>query len=78
MEITIERPAKQLGYELKAKQKPEITSFDRGEDVFAVLPTESLCCEFLLPVFDNMRENGLQSVIIIIVTPSITIMKDQN
>ena len=58
MEITIERPAIQLGYEIKAKQKPEITSFVRGEDAFAVLPTESLCCEFLLLVFDNMRDNG--------------------
>ena len=58
-----------------------MTSFVRGEDVFAVLPTgfgKLLCYEFLLLVFDNMREDGLQSVIIIIVTPSIVIMKDQN
>ena len=48
-----------VGYELKAKQKADKTSFVR-EHVFAVLPTgfgKSLCSDFSLLVFDCIRED---------------------
>ena len=79
MEASIEKAAKQLGYVLKAEQRSVIRSFVMGEDVFAVLPTgfgKSLCYECLPIVFDNIRTDGLFSIIIV-VTPLIAIMKDQ-
>ena len=79
MEASIEKAAKQLGYVLKAEQRSAIRSFVMGEDVFAVLPTgfgKSLCYECLPIVFDNIRTDGLFSIIIV-VTPLIAIMKDQ-
>ena len=79
MDVSIEKAAKQLGYNLKAEQRLVIRSFVMGEDVFAVLPTgfgKSLCYECLPLVFDDIRTDGLLSIIIV-VTPLIAIMKDQ-
>ena len=79
MDRSIDKAASHLGYTLKPEQRSIVSSFVRGEDVFAVLPTgfgKSLCYECLPLVFDDMRTDGLKSIIIV-VTPLIAIMKDQ-
>ena len=59
--------------------KEGICSFVGGEDVFAVLPTgysKSLCYQCLPFIFDSLRTDGLQSIILVI-SPLVAIIKDQ-
>ena len=72
--------AKPFGYTLKEEQRKVLCSFVGGEKVFAVLPTgysKSLCYQCLpLFMFDSLRANGVQSVILVI-SPLVAIIKDQ-
>lgn len=73
------RVARKLGYVLKEEQRKVINAFIHGDDVFAVLPTgfgKSLCYGCLPLVFDEIRRDGISSVIVVI-TPLTAIMKDQ-
>ena len=71
--------AKDLGYSmLKDIQRDVISSLVVGNDVFAVLPTgyvKSLCYACLPSVFNQAL--GITTSIIIVVTPLISIIKDQ-
>ena len=68
--------AKFLGYTtLKDEQMSVITSFVRGNDVFAVLPTgfgKSFCYTCLPLVFYHLLQPE-----VVVVTPFTAIMKDQ-
>ena len=79
MEV-VDNFAKPLGYTLiKEEQRKVLCSFVGGEEVFAVLPTgysKSLCYECLPIIFDSLRTDGLESVIIVI-SPLVAIIKDQ-
>ena len=78
MEV-VDHFAKPLGYTLKEEQRKVLCSFVGGEEVFAVLPTgysKSLCYQCLPFIFDSLRTNGLESVILII-SPLVAIIKDQ-
>ena len=71
--------AKPLGYTLKEEQRKVLCSFVGGEEVFGVLPTgysKSLCYQCLPFIFDSLRTDGLQSVILVI-SPLVAIIKDQ-
>ena len=71
--------AKPLGYTLKEEQRKVLCSFVGGEEVCAVLPTgysKSLCYQCLPFIFDSLRTDGLQSVILVI-SPLVAIIKDQ-
>ena len=81
IEKAVQRSAIQLGYTtVKDHQISVITSFVRGEDVFAVLPTgygKSLCYALLPLVFDALADHKAPSSIVIVVSPLLAIMKDQ-
>jgi len=70
-----------MGYqELRAKQQEAILAFMRGRDVFVALPTgcgKSLCYAILPGAFDAVRSESGQQSIAIIVSPLISLMKDQ-
>ena len=78
MEV-VDDVAKQLGYTLKEEQRKVLCSFVGDEDVFAVLPTgysKSLCYQCLPFIFDSLRTDGLQSIVLVI-SPLVAIIKDQ-
>ena len=71
--------AAKLGFVLKDKQREVISSFVKGSDVMAILPTgygKSLCYTILPMIFDDLRSDGLNSIILII-TPLTAIIRDQ-
>ena len=66
--------------ELKDKQKEAIKAFPSRKDVFISLPTgygKSLCYQILPVLFDALRGHQTPSSIIVVVTPLVSIMKDQ-
>ena len=71
--------AKPLGYTVKEEQRKVLCSFVGGEEVFAVLSTgysKTLCYQCLPFIFDSLRTDGLESVILFI-SPLVAIIKDQ-
>ena len=79
MELSIEKASKRLGFSsLRAQQKRAIVSFMEGNDVFVSLPTgsgKSLCFALLPFAFDEFL--GREGSIAIVVSPLISLMKDQ-
>ena len=71
----------EMGYaSLRDKQKESILGFVRGRDVFVSLPTgsgKSLCYSILPKVFDRVKKKMKPSSIVIVVSPLISLMKDQ-
>jgi ATP-dependent DNA helicase RecQ len=79
VESVIVEVAKRLGFVLKQEQMAIINAFVQGRDVFGILPTgfgKSLCYICLPMIFDELRDDGLSSVIIVL-TPLTAIMRDQ-
>ena len=71
--------AKPLGYTFYKKNKGRYYVALLRDKVFVVLPTgysKSLCYQWLLFIFDSLRTDGLQSVILVI-SPLVAIIKDQ-
>ena len=68
-----------LGYcSLKQEQRLVISSFVSGNDVFAVLPMgfgKTQCFTCLPYIFDVLL--GSESSIVVVISPLISIMKDQ-
>lgn len=79
VEDIVNKAASDLGYSsLRDKQKEAILGFVRGRDVFVSLPTgsgKSLCYSILPKVFDRLRKTSTS--IVIVVSPLISLMKDQ-
>ena len=79
MESSIEKASKRLGFScLRSQQKRAIASFMKGNDVFVSLPTgsgKSLCFAILPFAFDELH--GRKGSIAIVVSPLISLMKDQ-
>ena len=77
----METAAREMGYTaLRDKQKEAILGFLRGRDVFVSLPTgsgKSLCYSILPKVFDSLRKRKSAHSIAIVVSPLISLMKDQ-
>jgi len=75
------RVANKMGYqELRAKQQEAILAFMRGLGVFVTLLTgcgKSLCYSILPGAFNAVRSESGQQSIAIIVSPLISLMKDQ-
>ena len=75
----IEAAGRRLGFvDLKTKQKEAIVEFVSGKDVFVVLPTgygKSVCYAIIPLIFDQLR--GKTGSVVVIVSPLITLMKDQ-
>ena len=73
--------ANELGFPvLKPEQLEVVTSFLRGRDVFAVLPTgfgKSLCYACLPAAFDKILEKEKGHSIVVVVTPLLAIIHDQ-
>ena len=76
----ISKATKELGYnELRPNQIAAITRFVNGRDVFVCLPTgsgKSLCYCLLPTVFDKLKA-CTKSSIVVVVSPLISLMKDQ-
>ena len=76
-----ERACERLGLTFRGRQREVVVRFVRGRDVFVSLPTgsgKSLCYECLPWTFDQLRgarEQGRS--IVVVVTPLISLMKDQ-
>jgi len=72
---------KQLGYPgLHPKQELAVKNFLSGRDVFMSLPSGSgkLPCYYILPkVFDILRSPTTSQWSVMVVSPLITLMKDQ-
>ena len=81
IEKAIEVSALKLGYaSVKSHQLTVISSYVRGEDVFAVLPTgygKSLCYALLPLSFDMLSDSPTRPSIVVVLTPLLAIMKDQ-
>ena len=84
IERALETAAEKLGYSsLRPHQKRAVTKFVQGHDVFISLPTgsgKSLCFCILPGVFDELREvadHSSMSSIVVVVSPLISLMKDQ-
>lgn len=73
--------ATRLGYpELKKEQSEAVLSFVQGKDVFVSLPTgygKSLCYGVIPLVVDEMKAHKEPNSILLIVSPLISLMKDQ-
>ena len=66
---------------LKDEQKKALHSFVSGKDVFVTLPTgygKSLCYALLPIVFDKIQGIAESRSIVMVVSPLITLMKDQS
>ena len=64
---------------LKPEQRTSIFQFASGSDVFVSLPTgygKSLCYTLLPPVFDLLRGVKEKSIVLV-VSPLLALMKDQ-
>ena len=71
--------AESYKYHLKKQQEESIFHFVNGSDVFVSLPTgfgKSLCYILLPAVFDTLRKQSKQSIILV-VSPLIALMNDQ-
>ena len=81
IEKAIDVSAHKLGYaSVKSHQLAVISSYVRGEDVLAVLPTgygKSLCYALLPLLFGMLSDSPTRPSIVIVLTPLIAIMKDQ-
>ena len=81
IEKAIEVSALKLGYSsVKSHQRTVISSYVRGEDVFAVLPTgysKSLCYALLPLLFDMLSDSLTRPSIVVVLTPLLDVMKDQ-
>lgn len=73
--------ASRLGYvQLRPEQKKAVREFLNGSDVFVSLPTgsgKSLCYAVLPAVFDILRHSDSSAAMVIVVSPLISLMKDQ-
>lgn len=73
--------ATRLGYpELKKEQREAVLSFVQGKDVFVSLPMgygKSLCYGMIPLVVDEMKAHKEPSSIVLVVSPLISLMKDQ-
>ena len=73
--------AARLGYaELKDKQKEAIKAFASGKDVFVSVPTgygKSFCYQSLPVLFDALRGHRTVTSVVLVVSPLVSIMKDQ-
>ena len=80
-EKAMEIAAKEMGYAtLRDKQKEAILGFIHGRDVFVSLPTgsgKSLCYSILPKVLDSLKRRKNANSIAIVVSPLISLMKDQ-
>ena len=76
---SIERACKRLGFSsLRPQQNSAVLSFLRWNDVFVSLPTgsgKSLCFAILPFAFDELH--GRTGSVVIVVSPLISLMKDQ-
>ena len=81
LQAILTKVANTIGYrELRPKQFEVISEFIRGRDVFVALPTgsgKSLCYSILPRAFDAMRPEQLHQSVAIVVSPLISLMKDQ-
>ena len=70
-----------LGYaQLRPEQKKAVREFVNGSDVFVSLPTgsgKSLCYAVLPAVFDILHHSDCSAAMVIVVSPLISLMKDQ-
>ena len=65
---------------LKPKQYKTVKEFMSGKDVFECLPTgsgKSLCYAVLPTVFNHLRQKTSPTSLVIVVSPLITLIKDQ-
>ena len=78
-ELAVRTAVERLGCKkLRAKQLEVVTSFLKGRDVFAILPTgfgKSLCYACLPFAFDSLL--GRKDSVVVVITPLTAIMKDQ-
>ena len=81
LSAVISSAAASLGYsKLKPKQYETVKEFVSGKDVFVCLPTgsgKSLCYAVLPAVFDRLRQKTSPTSLVIVVSPLITLIKDQ-
>ena len=81
LQAILTKVANTIGYrELRPKQLEAISEFIRGRDVFVALPTgsgKSLCYSILPRAFDAMQPEQLHQSVAIVVSPLISLMKDQ-
>ena len=80
IESAIVTASKQLGYsELRPNQRAAVRSFLKGRDVFVRLPTgsEKSLCYCLLPYAFDILRHGERNSMVLVVSPLISLMKDQ-
>ena len=78
--VALAEVVKKLGYhKLKGKQEEVMLAFVNSKDVFVSLPTgsgKSICYAVLPWLFDSLHSHQKESLIIVI-SPLISLMKDQ-